>query len=70
MCVKVKLSKKEATIALKTFPRVGKQYRKEKRIYYCDHCNAWHLTSHDNMEKTEPLKLTLPKKWHQILKRK
>ncbi len=71
MCLKVRLSKKEAAAVIKLSPKIGKQYRKEKRAYYCANCNAWHLTSHESpLEKIEPTKLTLLKKWQQILKAK
>ena len=45
MCKKKQFSKAEAKIAVAMAIHSGKKYRREKRIYYCGSCNAWHLTS-------------------------
>jgi hypothetical protein len=45
MCKKKKFDKIGAKIALAMALNGGKKYRREKRIYYCGDCNAWHLTS-------------------------
>ncbi len=48
MCVKQKLTKAEAKMALKRrMDFRGKQYVREKRIYHCMFCDAWHLTSQE-----------------------
>lgn len=52
-CLKVKYTKKEAqTILNRLFKhdrrhRWKDRHRKEQRCYYCDVCNAYHLTSKD-----------------------
>jgi hypothetical protein len=47
MCDKRSLTKKEAEQAIKRSGKTSRQYRREKRFYYCSDCNAWHLTSHE-----------------------
>jgi hypothetical protein len=47
-CIKKKFRKREAISALKFNKKQRgrkSQFRKEKRIYECPHCNYWHLTS-------------------------
>jgi len=69
MCTKVQLTKKQAVEALRVLSNCRKQYRKEKRYYYCQDCNAWHLTS--MADKVPPLKtdidLVHTDKWLNIL---
>lgn len=55
MCKKVQFSKKEAQTALNERKTKGRQWSKEKRIYYCEYCNKWHLTSKEEWE--EPIQL-------------
>lgn len=57
MCKKVQFSKKEAQTALNERLHKGKKWSREKRIYYCGECNAWHLTSKKEYE--EPIKLEI-----------
>lgn len=45
MCNKKKFDKLGAKIAVAMAKGSGKQYRREKRYYYCTDCRAWHLTS-------------------------
>lgn len=45
LCVKNKLTKKEARTALNVAHHHRKKYRKEVRTYFCGQCQAWHLTS-------------------------
>lgn len=45
-CFKLKLSKEQSLRILKKAEN-GPDYRREKRNYYCDKCNAWHTTSKD-----------------------
>ena len=44
MCTKNSYTKRDADAILKSAGK-KKQYRKEKRAYYCSQCNGWHLTS-------------------------
>ena len=45
-----------------------KQYRKESRMYYCDYCNAWHLTSKPlGSTKEYNIKLKLKNKFKKYL---
>lgn len=47
MCTKVKYDKRGAQTALNFFKKISYQNRKEKRMYHCMLCDAWHLTSMD-----------------------
>ena len=44
---KQKFSKKEAHLVLKHARECPKRWRREKRSYFCEECNAWHVTSKD-----------------------
>ena len=45
-CNKLRWSKKGAQEALAaSFRKINRGQRQECRIYYCDGCAAWHLTS-------------------------
>lgn len=68
MCSKRCFSKKEASNALKDIQRhyQHRQHRKEKRIYYCDVCNCWHLSSKELIVNVE---FTPMKEWEDILKK-
>jgi len=66
-CVKVCFSKAEATGALKSKMRGAKQWRREKRIYYCEEHNAWHLTSMDSGTKVVNIKLTFADRFLKFL---
>lgn len=47
-CNKQKYDKKGALTALNHCRKErGKQYRKECRVYFCQECNAHHLTSEE-----------------------
>jgi hypothetical protein len=52
MCDKLPLSKRDAQAALK-LAQTGKQYRKERRKYFCIAHNAWHLTSQPQNRKEQ-----------------
>ena len=69
MCVKVKYSKKDAKATLKYLKQQYAQYRKEVRYYYCDECNAWHLSSKVTGESGAPKEIPLrfESKWKQFL---
>lgn len=48
MCGKQRFSKKEAGTILNYIKKHGRKKnskRKEKRYYFCDECNSYHLTS-------------------------
>ncbi len=49
MCIKVRYDKRGAQTALNSIKSFcGKfQNRREKRMYHCMVCDAWHLTSMD-----------------------
>lgn len=54
MCKKRKYKDKlSAMFALSQTKRRGnyQPLRNEKRIYYCENCKAWHLTSQNKQEK-------------------
>lgn len=44
-CGKKVLTKREAEGALNNALVSGKRFRREKRMYYCEGCNGWHLSS-------------------------
>lgn len=52
MCNKVKLTKRQASEFLNSVKRYRNDYRREKRSYYCEECNAWHTTSRDLEQET------------------
>jgi len=45
---------KSAKRALRSTRRRRQSHRKECRVYWCKHCKAYHLTSHD-LEQLPPL---------------
>lgn len=67
-CGKVCFTKKESENALKFKLKKGRQHSREKRNYYCEECNAWHLTS---MEEFEPeiteVELKFEQKWKNLI---
>jgi hypothetical protein len=69
-CNKVKFKKKEAESSLKVLSNMGKPYRKEKGCYYCEECNAWHLTSNEEKKKVQNVKLSFKDKWKKLLNNK
>lgn len=70
-CTKKSLSKQEATIAIKLAKQSHKQYRRETRYYFCEECNAWHLTSReDPPEEIEELEVVNKEKWESLIIKK
>jgi len=69
MCNKECFRKRDAEIALKKVHKSSKNYRKECRTYYCEKCNAWHLTS---KELNTPVEFELLEKqrWEKLLNNK
>ena len=61
-CEKVKMSYDEAVKALAGFKAdkrpSKKNLRSMKHYYFCDECNAYHLTSMDNHKKREKHEIT------------
>lgn len=47
MCDKRKYDKIGAMFALSQTMKSQNHKRMEKRIYYCEECKSWHLTSKD-----------------------
>jgi hypothetical protein len=66
MCNKECFKKREAEHALNRVKKSSKQYRKECRMYYCDKCNAWHLTSKETNEPKE-FKILEKDRWLKLL---
>ena len=71
MCNKVRFTKKDADAAIKHNKRAHNQYRKEVRDYYCEDCNAWHLTSKPFVPPEEISDITEvvdKERWEKLLK--
>lgn len=66
MCDKKCFTKIEAQSALNHNKHSGKQYRKEQRMYYCEDCNAWHLTSREDLRDTVSVEIW-EDKWEKFL---
>ena len=50
-CYKRRIRTKIAALrALNTCMESDDEARREKRIYFCNECHAWHLTSKDNLD--------------------
>lgn len=57
-CGKKVLTKREAEGALNKAKSHKRKYRREKRMYYCDGCNGWHLSSIEEWVE-EPIKVDI-----------
>lgn len=44
-CKKITLTKQKAHDALEYIKKNRHKWQREQRIYFCDLCNGWHLTS-------------------------
>lgn len=69
-CVRVSYTKKECKAILRHNKKHPKQYRKEIRMYYCEICNAWHLTSKEyvpNEQHNQPVKSKHVGAWLKLL---
>lgn len=63
LCSKIVYDKKGAKSELNRLNNIRHSHkqknilnRKENRIYYCEECNGWHLTSMDEEEYQEAIK--------------
>ena len=52
MCKKEPFKLSQALYILRNIFR-KKKYRREKRAYYCNKCNAWHLTSQEEAQQID-----------------
>lgn len=69
MCNKLSFTKKQSELAIKKAKKSSKQYRKECRNYYCEECNAWHLTSKEEfVEGEENFNILYKDRWDRLLK--
>jgi hypothetical protein len=66
-CNKKKFSKNEAIWALKRKGKSSKNYRREIRYYFCEECQAHHLSSKEDKEDTINIEVTLIDKWTKLL---
>lgn len=57
-CGKKVLTKREAEGALNKAKSHKRKYRREKRMYYCEKCKGWHLSSKEEWPE-EPLKVEI-----------
>lgn len=68
LCGKKIFDKRAAEAAIAK-AKTGRQYRQEKRAYYCTWCKAWHLTAREevNIEKAVTADLAFREKWKAII---
>lgn len=66
MCTKVCFTKVEAQGALNNMTKHHRKYRREKRMYYCDKCKAWHLTKQDK-EETLNIPILFTEDWQKLI---
>lgn len=69
-CNKNKYDKKTASTILNDRKKKGKKWSREVRYYFCEECQAHHLTSKEEWE--EPIKLELDElvykeKWKELM---
>lgn len=68
-CPKIPFAKSDAEIVLKKAQQSRSNKRKECRIYQCEKCNMWHLTS-KGIEDEKPLenyRVVNKDKWQELL---
>lgn len=72
ICGKKIFTKREAEAILKKKGRSRKRGKKEKRMYYCEPCNGWHLTSQEEEPKLVQNNISkkFKKQWEKLLKNK
>ncbi len=67
MCHKVCLSKREAEEALSRIKtRYRRKHRREKRAYFCEKHNAWHLTSQEEFVENLDIPLQFLNVWQNL----
>jgi hypothetical protein len=68
-CPKVPFTKASAEVALKKATESNKRNRKECRIYQCDTCGMWHLTSQKKEDvQVENYRVVNKAKWEELMK--
>lgn len=67
-CEKVCFTKEQALKILEGKKKSRKQYRNEKRCYYCHEHDSWHLTSREKYLPQTDIKLKFKKKWNKLMK--
>jgi hypothetical protein len=66
VCNKQKYDKKSALTILNLAKKHPKKYRKEKRYYWCEQCQAHHVTSWEDYEEREEIDLIYKEEWEKI----
>jgi len=69
-CPKVPFTKADAEVALKKATESNKRNRKECRIYQCEKCNMWHLTSREQKADVvvENYRVVNKAKWEKLMR--
>lgn len=68
MCGKKIFDKRGAKSALNWNASHPRKRRKEKRMYYCRVCKAWHLTSKEDGENwIEEIEIIEPERWRKLM---
>lgn len=65
VCSKQQFDKKSAKSVLN---HCKKEHRKECRIYECEICGHWHLTSLEEYEPPTPIELQFNDRWDKLKK--
>ena len=69
-CHKQKYDKKTATTILNERKNKGKKWSREKRIYFCEKCQFYHLTSEEEYTERVYLneeELVFKDKWKKLM---
>jgi hypothetical protein len=66
-CRKKKFSKREAKSILNAINK-DQDWRREKRMYHCEKCNAWHLTAMESWDENLDIPLQQIKEWENLIK--
>jgi hypothetical protein len=68
ICNKKSFSKKYANEIVNRHSAVGRQFEREKRAYYCEEHNAWHLTSTaEYFGGTKNAEVSFKDKWSSLI---
>lgn len=68
MCRKMCYDKKTAQTILNERKKMGKKWAKECRIYFCESCCSYHLTSMREYSPLEPIELIFKEEWEKLKK--